>query len=152
MKPTKVNHRRDILATAQALRWEVGEGFHEKLMETLYTNATEIADRAVTRPGEKPRFDLDRTIDRIVTSRRWGFLLMILLFTLVFWITISLANVPSRWISELLIGTIYPLLNNAAASIGMPWWMQVSPAPVKAIEVWPLKKLRGRVQDAQSGS
>ncbi|MBK5107285.1 MAG: ferrous iron transporter B [Anaerolineales bacterium] len=124
MKPVAVNNTRDILATAQSLRWEVGEDFHEKLMETLYTNATEIADRAVTRPGEKPRFDLDRTIDHIVTSRRWGFLLMILLFTLVFWITISLANVPSRWISDFLIGTIYPLLNQAAASIGMPWWLQ----------------------------
>jgi ferrous iron transport protein B len=78
----------------------------------------------VTRPGEKPRFDLDRTIDRIVTSRRWGFLLMILLFTLVFWITISLANVPSRMIADLLIGTIYPALNTAASSIGMPWWLQ----------------------------
>ena len=115
---------REILATAQALRWEVGEDFHEKIMEALYTNAAEIADRAVTRSGEKPRFDLDRTIDRIVTSRRWGFLLMILLFTLVFWITISLANVPSRWISELLIGIIYPILNTAATNIGMPWWLQ----------------------------
>jgi ferrous iron transport protein B len=124
MMPAKQNNTRDILSTAQALRWEVGEDFHEKLMEALYTDATEIADRVVTRPGEKPRFDLDRTIDRVVTSRRWGFLLMILLFTLVFWITISLANVPSRWLSDLLIGTIYPLLNNAAASIGMPWWLQ----------------------------
>ena len=124
MKPVKQNSTQDILATAQALRWEVGEDFHEKLMEALYTNATEITDRVVIRPGEKPRFDLDRTIDRIVTSRRWGFLLMILLFTLVFWITISLANVPSRWLSDLLVGTVYPLLNNAAASIGMPWWLQ----------------------------
>jgi ferrous iron transport protein B len=115
---------REILATAQALRWEVGKDFHEKLMEALYTNAAEIADRAVTRPGEKPRFDLDRSIDRIVTSRRWGFLLMILLFTLVFWITISLANVPSRMISDLLIGTIYPALNAAATSLGFPWWLQ----------------------------
>jgi ferrous iron transport protein B len=115
---------REILATAQALRWEVGKDFHEKLMEALYTNAAEIANRAVTRPGEKPRFDLDRAIDRVVTSRRWGFPLMILLFTLVFWITISLANVPSRMISELLIGTIYPMLNSAATSIGMPWWLQ----------------------------
>jgi ferrous iron transport protein B len=124
MKHSGVNNPRDILATAQALRWEVGENYHEKLMEALYTNATEIADRAVTRPGEKPRFDLDRSIDRIVTSRRWGFLLMILLFTLVFWITISLANVPSRWISDILIGTIYPFLNSLATSIGLPWWLQ----------------------------
>ena len=124
MKHSGNNNPRDILATAQALRWEVGENYHEKLMEALYTNATEIADRAVTRPGEKPRFDLDRSIDRIVTSRRWGFLLMILLFTLVFWITISLANVPSRWISDILIGTIYPFLNSLATNIGLPWWLQ----------------------------
>ncbi len=124
MNPKAQTNPREILATAQTLRWEVGEGFHEKLMEALYTNAAEIADRAVTRPGEKPRFDLDRSIDHIVTSRRWGFLLMILLFTLVFWITISLANIPSSWISNLLIGTIYPILNDAAASIGMPWWLR----------------------------
>ena len=124
MNPAHQASPREIIATAQALRWEVGDDFHEKLMEALYTNAAEIADRAVTRPGEKPRFDLDRTIDRIVTSRRWGFLLMILLFTLVFWITISLANVPSRMIADLLIGTIYPALNAAASSIGMPWWLQ----------------------------
>jgi ferrous iron transport protein B len=124
LKPSHQTTPGEIIATAQALRWEVGKDFHEKLMEALYTNAAEIADRAVTRPGEKPRFDLDRTIDRVVTSRRWGFLLMILLFTLVFWITISLANVPSRMIADLLIGTIYPALNTAASSIGMPWWLQ----------------------------
>jgi ferrous iron transport protein B len=124
LKPSAQTTPNDILATAQALRWEVGKDFHEKLMESLYTNANQIADRAVTRPGEKPRFDLDRTIDRVVTSPRWGFLLMILLFTLVFWITISLANVPSRWISILLIDTIYPALNAAASSIGFPWWLQ----------------------------
>jgi ferrous iron transport protein B len=123
MNPAQKTTPQEILATAQALRWEVGENFHEKLMEALYTDAARIADRAVTRPGEKPRFDLDRTIDRVVTNRYWGFLLMILLFTLIFWITISLANVPSRWISDLLIGTIYPVLNAAATTIGAPWWL-----------------------------
>ena len=82
----------DILATANQLRWEIGADFHEKLMETLYGEAARIADKAVTHPGEKPRFDLDRTIDRLVTSRLWGFPLMILLFTIVFWITITGAN------------------------------------------------------------
>ncbi len=67
----------DVLAAAQALRWEVGGDFHEKLMEAIYADAAQIADRAVTRPGEKPRFDLDRAIDRVVTSRVWGFPLMI---------------------------------------------------------------------------
>ena len=79
----------DVLKTADSLRWQIGRNFHERLMEDIYTDAAQLADRAVTRPGEKPRFDLDRTIDWIVTSRVWGFPLMILLFTLVFWITIS---------------------------------------------------------------
>ncbi|MFQ5614935.1 MAG: nucleoside recognition domain-containing protein [Anaerolineales bacterium] len=113
----------DILATAQSLRWDVGRDFHEKLMEALYTDAARIADNAVTRPGEKPKFDLDRTIDRLVTSRLWGFPLMILLFTLVFWITISGANVPSAMIADLLLDTIHPWLKGLAAAISMPWWL-----------------------------
>ena len=110
------------LATARALRWKTTD-LHERLMESLYAEAARIADRAVTRPGRPARFDLDRTIDRLVTSRRWGFPLMILLFALVFWITITLANIPSAWLSSLLIGTIYPMLQSGAQAIGLPWWL-----------------------------
>lgn len=73
------SHYEKILKTAQDLRWEIGGDFHEKIMESLYTDASRIADRAVTHPGETPRFDLDRTVDRLVTSRIWGFPLMLLL-------------------------------------------------------------------------
>ena len=62
-----------LLDSAETLRWQIGQEFHEQLMEDIYTDAARIADRAVTRPDEKPRFDLDRTIDHIVTSRLWGF-------------------------------------------------------------------------------
>ena len=113
----------DVLALARSLRWEIGGDFHQTLMETIYTDAARIADRAVTRSGEKQRFDLDRTIDHLVTSRRWGIPIMILMFTLVFWITITGANIPSQMLSDLLIGKIYPLLNSIAAAIGMPWWL-----------------------------
>ena len=119
---TEVNPE-DILATAQALRWEIGPDFHESLMEALYADAARIADRAVTRPGERPKFDLDRTIDRAVTSRIWGFPLMIALFTLVFWITIVGANIPSAWIAKLLLDTIYPALHTLADTVGLPWWL-----------------------------
>jgi len=112
-----------ILESAQDLRWDIGADFHEKTMEALYTDATRIADRAVTYPDKKPRFDLDRTIDRLVTSRIWGFPLMILMLTLVFWLTISGANAPSGLLYSLLIDTIQPLLKSGAASIGLPWWL-----------------------------
>jgi len=113
----------EVLKTARALRWEVAGDFHERVMVKLYAEAARIADRAASKPSEKPRFDLDQTIDRVVTSRRWGFGLMILLFALVFWITISGANVPSGWLSALLVGTIYPWLHALADLASLPWWL-----------------------------
>lgn len=113
----------DILQTAESLRWEIGPEFHEQLMEGIYTEAAKLADRAVTRPEEKPRFDLDRTIDKIVTSRVWGFPMMILLFTVVFWLTISGANVPSSLLATLLIDKTVPLLHQGADFLRLPWWL-----------------------------
>lgn len=123
MNQTSIINPNDILATAEQWRWQIGNTFHEQLMETIYTEAAEIADAAVTRPDSRPRFDLDRTIDRLVTSRLWGFPMMVLLFTLVFWITISGANIPSGWLSNLLIDTLHPWLKTGAATIGLPWWL-----------------------------
>ncbi len=114
----------EILATAETIRWQIGQDFHERLMEDIYANAAHIADRAVTRPDEAPRFDLDRTIDGLVTSRIWGFPLMILLFAVIFWITIVGANIPSAWIANLLLDTIYPILKELSAAIGLPWWLE----------------------------
>ncbi len=113
----------EILNTAQDLRWDISGDFHEQVMESIYTDAARIADRAITLPEEKPRFDLDRTIDRLVTSRVWGFPIMILLLTLVFWLTISGANVPSSMLATLLIDTFHPALKNFGEMISMPWWL-----------------------------
>jgi ferrous iron transport protein B len=113
----------DILRTAEDLRWEVGRGYHDQLVEAVYGEAGRIADRAVTSRGEPQRFDLDRTIDRLVTSRLWGFPIMLLLFTLIFWLTISGANIPSDVIASLLIGKIYPALKVLAASLSIPAWL-----------------------------
>ena len=113
----------DILSTAEKLRWNIGQDFHENLMEDIYADAARIAGRAITRAGEKPRFDLDRSIDRIVTSRLWGFPVMILLFMLIFWITITGANIPSAFLSTILLDTIYPILKEISAAIGLPWWL-----------------------------
>ncbi|MBN1669077.1 MAG: hypothetical protein JW862_18430, partial [Anaerolineales bacterium] len=112
-----------ILNIAQSLRWEIGGDFHEHLMEAIYTDAARIADRAVTRPDQKPRFDFDRNLDRILTSRFWGFPLMLLLLTLVFWLTIAGANLPSSWLSWLLLDTVRPFLKDVAAIIHLPWWL-----------------------------
>jgi ferrous iron transport protein B len=113
----------DILRAAQQLRWQIGSDFHEKLMEATYTEAARLADRAVTRPGEKPRFDFDHKLDQILTNRLWGPLIMVGLLALVLWLTIIGANYPSAWLSELLIGLGYPALHDLAAALSAPWWL-----------------------------
>jgi ferrous iron transport protein B len=92
-------------------------------MEDIYAEAARIADRAVSRPGDKPRIDLDRVIDRVVTSRTWGFPLMILLFALVFWITITGANIPSGWLATLFLDIGHSALKELATTVGLPWWL-----------------------------
>ncbi len=113
-----------LLKSAQTLRWNVGSNVHEALTEAIYTDAAKIADRAVSRPEESPKFDLDRTIDKIVTHRFWGFPVMIMLFALIFWITITGANVPSAWLASLLIGKGVPWLSGIALSLGIPLWLK----------------------------
>jgi len=110
-----------LLVLASELRWQVGADFHQSLMEALYTEAARIADRAVSRPGTTTRFDLDRAIDRLVTSRVWGVPLMIAMLAGVFWVTIAGANVPSGMLASLLIDWAHPLLKGAALAV-LPWW------------------------------
>ena len=113
-----------LLEAARTLRQHLGTQFHERLVESIYADAARLADRAVTRPGVRPRFDFDRAIDRVVTSRIWGFPIMVLLFALMFWLTISGANYPSRWLSAGLLDTAYPALQQLTLQMGWPWWLR----------------------------
>ncbi len=108
---------------ADALRQDVGGEFHDHLMESIYTDAGQIADRAVLREGQKTRFDFDRTLDRLVTSKTWGFPLMLLMLMGVFWLTIAGANIPSKMLSDFLLGTVYGWLHSLAAALSAPWWL-----------------------------
>ncbi len=91
----------EILQAATRLRRGISGDLHEHVVEALYADAARIADRAVTRPGEKSRPTFDRKLDRVLTSRVWGFPIMIAMFALMFWITIAGANVPSGWLANL---------------------------------------------------
>jgi len=121
--PEKSETAESVLKLAAQLRWDVGGEFHEHLMEAIYTDAARIADRAVRYPEKPARFDLDRTIDRLVTSRIWGFPMMLLMLMVVFWITISGANYPSQFLGGILLDTVHPFLKNLAVTVGLPWWL-----------------------------
>lgn len=112
-----------ILQAAENLRRGIHGDLHELVVEALYSDAGRIADRAVSRPGNAAQPTFDRTLDRILTSRVWGFPIMIALFALMFWITVAGANAPSGWLAWLLVDQGWPMLRHGAESLGFPWWL-----------------------------
>ncbi len=114
--------RESILATANSLRWEVGDNLHDTLMESIYENATAISSKVVLYPDKKPAFSLDRTLDKILTSKYLGFPIMFLILAVIFWVTIEGANVPSAMIASLLVDTFHPALKSFT-DMFMPWWL-----------------------------
>ena len=112
-----------IIAAAQRWRRDISGDLHEHVVEAIYAQAAHIADRAVSTPDHAARPTLDRTLDHILTSKLWGFPIMILLFAVMLWITITGANVPSGWLSSLLIDHGHPWLRGLFVSMGAPWWL-----------------------------
>ena len=112
-----------IIKKATELRWKLGDNFHDKLTESLYTDASQIAAKSIEMPGKERNYTLDSRIDRIVTSKTWGFPIMISILAIILWLTITGANYPSGLLFSLLIETVYPLLKDLSASIGLVSWI-----------------------------
>ena len=122
MKPATASTD-SVLATADRLRWDVGTNLHDTLMESIYAEAGTIAGKAVTREGTRRPFRWDLALDRLLTNRWTAFPLMMAMLAVVFWLTIVGANVPSALLAGLLLDTLHPLLKSAAASVGIPAWL-----------------------------
>lgn len=118
-----MSNKEQILNRANALRWEVGEGFHDSLMESIYEEASDIANTVVSKKDQKSKFDLDSKIDSIVTSRIFGLPLMFLMLAVVFWITVQGANYPSAFLASLLVDGLHPWLKDLTISAGFPQWL-----------------------------
>ena len=112
-----------LLDRSQTLREETGRDFHDHLMESIHVEAGRIADRAVVREGTGARLEFDRTLDRLLTSRIWGFPLMLLMLMGVFWLTIAGANVPSALLGDFMLGALYGVLQMGAQALNFPWWL-----------------------------
>ena len=112
-----------IIELSNELRWQIGDDFHDNLTEAIYADASKIVEKTVVKDDKKGAFYLNGKIDKIVTSRIWGFPIMLLLLGLVLWLTIIGANYPSSMLSGLLLDTIHPLLKEGAAFLNFPWWL-----------------------------
>ncbi len=115
--------RDDVLAMVSRLRWTLRADFHDTLTERLYRAAEEIAAASQAQGLRQAGAALDRTLDRVVTSRWLGFPIMLAMLAVVFWITIEGSNVPSDLLTALLVDTLHPWLAGLGAGLGLPWWL-----------------------------
>ena len=111
----------DVIARADALRRDLSGNFRDQLVEAMYAEAETIAKRAVTSQGQR-RLDWDQRLDRLITSPIFGLPIMLLLLSIVFWLTITGANVPSQMIANVLFW-IEEQAANLFTALGLPWWL-----------------------------
>ncbi len=120
---TPESDRLRVLDSATRLRWELPPDFHDIVTEHAYTAAEEVASRSQKRGLAKAGFTFDRKLDELLTSRIFGFPLMLFILAVVFWLTIEGANVPSSMLATLLIDNGHTWLKGLSVAAGLPWWL-----------------------------
>lgn len=113
----------NIIALSNDLRWKIGDDFHDNLAEGIYADASEIVKGSVKNENDKGELRFDAKIDKIITSKVWGFPLMFIILAVVLWLTIIGANYPSSMLASLLLDNVHPALKELATAISMPWWL-----------------------------
>lgn len=74
------------------------ERFEDIVVHALHQRAREISEECIMFNNASYQHR-DMRIDHIVTSKGWGLVWMVVLLSVIFWITISGANVPSEMLS-----------------------------------------------------
>ncbi len=112
----------EIINLSEEIRWKIGDDLHDNLIESIYADASEIVSVCVRTSGTKSKYRLDDRIDKIVTSRIWGFPIMLFILATVLWLTIIGANYPSAMLAEFLLDFVHPMLKGFCVSMSFPWW------------------------------
>lgn len=98
------------------------KNYRDRIVSSIYRQAETIAGNVVSQNNSQS-IDWDRKIDDILTSRIWGYPIMLLLLGMIFWITISGANYPSEAIAYILFSIETKLLN-FFITINVPQWIR----------------------------
>ncbi len=97
------------------------ESLSDTLVSTLVTQGEDIAQRVVYSRGSGYS-NLDRRLDRLLTSRLTGYPILLALLTLIFWLTIAGANVPSAMLADGLFW-VQDCLTDLFLYFGAPDWL-----------------------------
>ncbi|GIQ62355.1 hypothetical protein PACILC2_09230 [Paenibacillus cisolokensis] len=96
-------------------------GIRDQIVVDLYRKAHELCADTVTYKDRKKLMETYK-LDRILTSRVWGFPIMLAMLGVVFWLTIAGANVPSSMLAGF-FGRIEGYLTAAFQALHAPDWL-----------------------------
>lgn len=108
---------REILREAGITRGQL----RDRIVTGIVERAAEVAGECVTEQIPD-YYERDRKIDRVLTHRIWGLPVMLLILTVIFFITIKLANYPSSWLAAV-FSSLGRLLRGGLESIPAPPWV-----------------------------
>lgn len=97
------------------------KNFKDKIVSNIVKKAEEVSQE-VCSFEDRDYSGRDRKIDKILTSKKFGILIMILFLGLIFWLTIVGANYPSELLFNL-FNSIQIKLINFANYIHCPQWL-----------------------------
>lgn len=106
---------------AEYVRKAYCNSFSDQIVADIYGNAEQITKHVLSNK-ERHRIGFDLIIDNLVTSKWFGYPLMILLLVCVFWITIEGANIPSGLLASALFA-FQDQLTLGFQWLGAPDWV-----------------------------
>ncbi|MDM1396203.1 ferrous iron transport protein B [Myroides odoratimimus] len=122
---TKVNNEniKEVITLANSYHEKLGLDYSDNVAGAIFTQVSKTVKSTVKSDINQRAFRVDRMIDNVVTSKRFGFPIMLLMLGGILWLTIIGSNYPSSALSTLLLEELYPILKNGAESLHFPWWL-----------------------------
>lgn len=110
----------EVCMEADSIRLQNNHTLGDKIVADIYRNAETIAQRVITKPPVTK--SLDSRIDDILTSRIFGYPIMLALLGAIFWITIEGANVFSEALANVLFG-FQDVITGSFEAVSAPAWL-----------------------------
>jgi ferrous iron transport protein B len=109
-----------ILTEARKIRGQNADSLRESIVSQIFQTAEAISSQVVT--TNRRTADWDRKLDDLLTSRLFGFPIMLGLLGVILWLTIVGANYPSRWLATFAF-RLEGHLSAFLLAAGCPLWL-----------------------------
>lgn len=108
-------------AAARHPQGYIDTSYRDRMVTAIYARAEAIASRVVKK-NAGGFFALEERLDAIVTSRVWGYPIMLALLAFIFWLTLKGANYPSVILANLFFA-FQDVLSAFFYHLGAPDWL-----------------------------